>query len=117
MATEYDKIDYAADVRRYVADPAAAASVTAACAGIKKYVGIALRNKDSALVSCSDATERKRVVDNFLKKKLGLAAADADLDKSVADVCQQMKADREKLRVTFYYLLAQKHGKLGVFGA
>lgn len=116
MAVEYDKIDYAADVGRYVTDPAAAASAAAACAGIKKYVGIALRNKDSALVSCTDATERKRVVDNFLKKKLGLAGTDAELDKSVIDVCQQMKGDREKLRVTFYCLLAQKHGKLGVFG-
>jgi hypothetical protein len=33
----------------------------------------------------------------------------------VQDVCQQMHADRDKARVTFYYLLAQKYGKLAMF--
>jgi hypothetical protein len=116
MAVEYTKIDYAADVARYVTDTAARSAAGNAIAGIKKYVGIALQNKDSALVACSDATERKRIVDNFLKKKLGLTASDDELDKSVKDVCAQMKADKEKLRVTFYYLLPQKHGKLATFG-
>jgi hypothetical protein len=31
------------------------------------------------------------------------------------DVCQKMKADHDKPRVTFYYLLAEKYGKLAAF--
>ena len=37
---------------------------------------------------------------------------DAALDKLVKDVCEKMKADQKKQRVTFYYLLAEKAGKL-----
>lgn len=106
--TDYTKLDYVADVKRYVPNP----NVNALNA-IKRYVGIALQKKDSALVACSDAGERKRIVENFMKKKLALTADDATLDKSVQEICQQMKADKEKLRVTFCYLLADKLGKLG----
>ena len=38
--------------------------------------------------------------------KLALIASDADLDKAVMEVCQKMHADRDKLHVAFYYLLA-----------
>jgi hypothetical protein len=55
------------------------------------------------------------VRDHFLKKKLGLALDDAELDRAVADVCQKMLGERDKPRVTFYYLLAEKFGKLSVF--
>ena len=108
--TDYAKYDYVTDVQRYAAkaDPEHVGAV-------KRYCGIALQKKDSSLVACSDPSERKRVADNFLKKKLGMTNDDAALDKMVQEVCQQMKEDREKLRVTFYYLLAAKHGKLGVF--
>lgn len=109
-ATDYAKYDYVTHVRRFAAD--ADADIVGA---IKRYCGIALQKKDSSLVACSDASERKRVADNFLKKKLGMTNDDAALDKMVQDVCQQMKEDREKMRVTFYYLLAAKHGKLGLF--
>jgi hypothetical protein len=51
----------------------------------------------------------------FLKKKLGLQESDSDLDKAIKDVCEKMKAERDKPRVTFYYLLAEKYGKLGMF--
>jgi hypothetical protein len=50
-----------------------------------------------------------------LKKKLGLALDDAELDRSVADMCQRMHGDRDKPRVTFYYLLAEKYGRLSMF--
>jgi hypothetical protein len=52
------------------------------------------------------------VRDSWLKRKLALADADDVLDKSVKEVCEKMKADKNKQRVTFYYLLAEKHGKL-----
>jgi hypothetical protein len=50
-----------------------------------------------------------------LKRKLALTESDADLDKVVMAVCERMKADRDKSRVTFYYLLAEKYGKLAMF--
>ncbi len=79
-------------------------------AAIAKYLGIALRNRDSSLVSCSDRNELDRVRDNFCKKKLGLEKARADA--AIKAVCEQMAEDRNKHRVTFYYLVAQKTGTL-----
>ena len=38
-----------------------------------------------------------------------------DLDKAVVEVCEKMKADHDKARVTFYYLLAERFGKLALF--
>ena len=50
--------------------------------------------------------------DSWCKKKLGLTDSDADLDKMIKDVCETMKGDSRKQRVTFYYLLAEKCGKV-----
>ena len=86
-----------------------------ACAGIVKHCGIALQSRDASLVSCSDKSERERVRDKFLKKKLGLTDSDEDLDKAVEEICQRLKDQHDKHRVTFYYLLAEKYGKLGDF--
>jgi Protein of unknown function (DUF2853) len=83
--------------------------------GIVKHLSIALRNKDSSFVACTDKKERDLVRDHFLKKKLGLALDDAALDQSVVDVCAKMHDDRDKSRVTFYYLLAEHFGKLAMF--
>ena len=102
--------DWAADVKKHVAK-----ADDAAIAGIVRYLGIALRNRDSSLVSFSDKTETDRVRNNFLKKKLGLTQADAALDKAIAKVGEAMKADRTKNRVTVYYLLAAEFKKLGLF--
>lgn len=99
--------DWAAGVRKYVPN-----ADEAAIAGIIRHCGIALLDADSSLVSCSDKSERERVRDSFLKKKLGLSESDADLDKAVTAVCERMKADRDKYRVTFYYLLAERFAKL-----
>ncbi|UIJ46599.1 DUF2853 family protein [Sphingomonas cannabina] len=103
--------DWIADVRRYVAN-----LDEAAVAGIIRYCGIALRNRDSSLVSFSDATETGRVRENFLKKKLALTDPDEELDRAIAAVGDRMKEDRTKNRVTVYYLLAEHFGKLGLFG-
>ena len=103
--------DWAANVRKYV--PSADA---AAIDGIVKHLGIALKKKDASLVACDDKSERDRVRDSFLKKKLGLSLSDAELDRAIAEACQKMRGDRDKPRVTFYYLLAEKYGKLSMFG-
>ena len=102
--------DWAADVRKYAPD-----ADDAAIKGIVRHCGIALQKRDSALVSFSDRSELDRVRDGFMKKKLGLTDSDADLDASLAEVGQTMKADRSKNRVTVYYLLADRHGKLDLF--
>jgi hypothetical protein len=87
----------------------------AAVKGIVRHCGIALQKADSSFVACSDKAERERVRDGFLKKKLAQTESDAELDKAVVAVCERMKADRDKARVTFYYLLAERYGKLALF--
>lgn len=104
------KPDYSADIKKYVS------SVDeAAVAGIVKHLGIALRGKDSSLVAASDPDEMHRVRDSFLKKKLALTEPDATLDAAVKSVTDKMKGVRDKSRVTVYYLLAEKFGKLAMF--
>ena len=102
--------DWAADVKKYAAN-----ADDAAIAGIVRYCGIALRNRDSSLVSFSDKTEIDRVRTNFLQKKLGLTQADSVLDAAISKVGAAMKADRTKNRVTVYYLLAAEFKQLGMF--
>ena len=80
---------------------------------IVKYCGVSLKSRDSALVACTDEEELKRIERGFATRKLGLKEGRAEL---IRDVCQQMKAQRQKSRVTFYYLMAKKAGKLDVFG-
>jgi hypothetical protein len=102
--------DWSLDVKKYVTSPD-----EGAVKGIIKHCGIALHSRDASFVACGDKSERDRVRDSFLKRKLGLTAADAELDKAVMEVCQTMKADHDKSRVAFYYLLAEKFGKLPDF--
>lgn len=107
MALDPKTKDYAADVKRYA--PAADGAVVGA---IVKHCGIALRSADASKVSCSSKEELARVRENWLKKKLGLTDSDETLDAAIQDICAKMKADTGKSRVTFYYLLAEKYGKL-----
>lgn len=102
--------DWAADVKKYATN--ADAKVIA---GIVRYCGIALQKRDSSLVSFTDKEEVARVRTNFLKKKLGLTNAEAELDQAIKAVGEKMKGDRTKNRVTVYYLLADHFGKLSTF--
>ncbi len=79
---------------------------------IVKYCGIALRTRDGSLVACSDESEVQRVADGFVTKKLGMNTGQLEL---VKDICTEMKPQRFKNRVTFYYLAAKKVGKLSIF--
>ena len=83
---------------------------------IVTYCGIALRNRDSSLVSFSDPKETDRVREKFLRKKLGLTDSDERLDEGLAAVRDEMKDDRTKNRVTAYYLLSDWFGKHDLFG-
>lgn len=99
--------DYLADVQRY--DAGASDDVVGK---IVKHLGIALRSRDASLVSCTDPSELDRVREKWCGKKLGIADAAAS-DEVIAKVCEEMKGDRNKARVTFYYLVAKHMGKLG----
>lgn len=101
---------YAADIAKFTGHVS-----ELAVKAIVDYCGIALRNRDSAMVSTSDATELARIRDGFATKKLGLTAEAADA--GIKAVAEKMKADRTKQRVTFYYLLAEATGTLGKLGA
>jgi hypothetical protein len=101
--------NYVDDVKKYSGN-----ANEAAVGVIVKYCGIALRNTDSSLVSCSDPAELGRVRDGYAFKKLGLDAAAADA--GIAKVCAAMKAAKNKSRVTFYYLLAEHTGTMGKLG-
>jgi hypothetical protein len=105
-----DHTEYLEDIQKYTATVDAAA-----VAGIVKHCGIALRSTDASLVAASDPSELERVRESFLKKKLELTESDADLDAAIGGVMTAMKEDRTKSRVTVYYLLAEKFGKLSLF--
>jgi outer membrane protein OmpA-like peptidoglycan-associated protein len=102
--------DWLVDVKKYVPN-----ADETAVAGIVRYCGIALRNRDSSLVSFTDKTETDRVRNNFLKKKLARTEPDDVLDQAIAAVGERMKADHTKNRVTVYYLLAEHFGQLALF--
>lgn len=99
--------DYASDVKKY--DATASDEVIGK---IVKHLGIALRNRDSALVSCSDPKELERVRKSWCEKKLGVTDQ-AKADLAIEKVCETLADDRSKSRVTFYYLVAKQLGKLG----
>lgn len=98
--------DYISDVKKY--DATASEEIVGR---IVKHLGIALRNRDSSLVSCSDPKELERVKTSWCGKKLGVTD-DAKVDGVLEKVCETMASDRSKSRVTFYYLTAKHLGKL-----
>lgn len=98
--------DYAADISKYTANVDANAVKS-----IVSYCGIALQKRDSSLVSGTDPKELATVRDGFGAKKLGLAPDAADA--GIKTVLEKMKAEQNKSRVTFYYLLAEATGTLG----
>ena len=102
-----DNSKYIEDIKKYTSkvDEDAVAKIV-------RHLGIALRNRDSSLVAGTDPKELERVRESWLKKKLGLSG-DEKLDAAIGEVMQKMKGDHSKSRVTVYYLLADKFGKLG----
>lgn len=93
--------EYLERVRKYDSSPDEALVET-----IVKHLGIALQNRDSSFVAATDKTELDRIREGFCTKKLELSPEKAD--KLIAEVCEEMKGDNSKCRVTFYYLLSKK---------
>lgn len=88
---------------------------TDALKGIAKACGPSIYNKDASTVSASDQSELDTVKNNFMIKKLGMTASD-DLDAGINHAVDKMgKSNRSKYRVIFYYILAEKYGKLSQF--
>ncbi|MFN7056430.1 DUF2853 family protein [Hyphomonas sp.] len=103
-----DASAYAENIRKY-----ANGYNQAAAERIVGHLGIALRNRDSSLVACSDSGELDRVREKWCRGKLGLAHKQQELDEAIQAVCDKMKDEGgQKSRVTFYYLLAEHFGKL-----
>lgn len=77
---------------------------------IIRFCGIALRGRDSQFVSLTDEAEIRRVIKGFAAKKLGLdeGRTRAGL-KAVHDM---MVEEKDKMRTTVYYLLAEVTGTL-----
>ena len=105
-----DIAPYVENVKKY-----ASSYNEAALQKVVNHLGIALKNRDSSLVSCSDPSELERVREKWLKKKFELTASDDDLDAAIQEVCEIMKDEKSnKSRVTFYYLLSEKFDKIGM---
>ena len=99
-------MDYKTDIAKYTA------SINdKAVDAIVKFCGIALQSRDASLVACTDEAEVDRIRKGFATKILGLNETESD--KIIKQVCEQMKADKTKHRVTFYYLMAEASGKVG----
>ncbi len=72
-------------------------------------LGPSIHNKNSELIACSSNSELATVRDNFLKKKLGLALSDDELDSAIKEVCQEIGSSiKTKYRAVFYTLLVSK---------
>lgn len=103
-----DASAYAENIKKY-----AKGYNQAAAEKIVGHLGIALRNRDSSIVACTDSGELDRVREKWCRGKLGLAQKQQELDGAIQTVCEQMKAEGgQKSRVTFYYLLAEHFGRL-----
>jgi len=79
-------------------------------------LGPSIYKQDSETVSSTDSSELATVRDNFLKKKLGLTQADAELDEAIKNVCEMMgTSNKHKYRALFYALLTKNFGKTDVY--
>jgi len=66
-----------------------------------------LAQQDAANVSCSDEDELATVKRNFIEAKLGITDEEK-AEEALKAVCEMMKGDNTKNRLTFYYLLTQE---------
>lgn len=76
---------------------------------VAKGLGPSIYLADASLVSCSDQSEKDRVKNNFLIRKLGCDDSPR-LDAAINEVCEKMKGIHHKYRAVFYYLLVVQEG-------
>ena len=112
--SELDRLveKYAADLKDKCGIDADVALLTK----VAKGCGPSIYKEDSSTVSSSDQAELDRIKANFLVKKLGLADS-ADLDAAIDSTVETYgRSNRNKHRVSFYYLLVKHFGKEAVYG-
>ncbi|SMP48227.1 Protein of unknown function [Neorhodopirellula lusitana] len=97
--------NYLENVKKYVDSPN-----ENAVEALVGHLGLALQNRDSAVVAATDPEELASIKSGYCSKTLDLS--DEETDKAMASVCEIMKGDRAKCRVAFYYLLAQESGAM-----
>ena len=83
-----DASEYADNIKKY-----AKGYNQAAAEKIVGRLGIALRNRDSSIVACSDSGELDRIREKWCRGKLGLPQTQSELDAAIKAVCDQMSAE------------------------
>ena len=81
-----------------------------AVAAILRHLGI--NNTAGALAPNLEKEEVACVREGWLKGKLGLTGADRELDLSIVELFSRLPSALRSSRVIFYYLLAERHGRL-----
>ncbi|MEO1524451.1 MAG: DUF2853 family protein [Planctomycetota bacterium] len=74
------------------------------------HLGIALESRDGSNVAATDPDELSKIREGFCNVNLDLE--DDEADAAIKKVCEMMKGDNSKCRVTFYYLLAQETDRM-----
>ena len=82
---------------------------------VAKSLGPSLYNADANLVAASDKSEIDRIKKNFVSGKLGVEGDDADAAIQYA-IDTLGTSNRNKLRPSFYYLIAKKLNKESALG-
>ena len=82
---------------------------------VPKACGPSIYNKHAETVASSSEKELETVKNNFLIKKLGLAAG-PKLDEAISKVVDDFgSSNKNKYRAVFYYLLAKHFKKESMF--
>jgi Protein of unknown function (DUF2853) len=105
-------------IAKYASDLKEKCGMTADIDLLTKVVigcGPSIYNADSSTVSGTQESELETVKQNFLIKKLGLAAG-PKLDEALAKVLEVYgKSNRNKYRAVVYYMLTKHFGKEAVY--
>jgi len=96
---------YLENVRRYVDSP-----IEDAVDSLVGHLGIALDSRDGAAVAATDPEELKSIRDGYCNINLDLD--DDEAEQAIEKVCERMREDNPKCRVTFYYLLADETDRM-----
>lgn len=102
----YDLEKCLADIERFDAHPD-----QEAVERLTRYLLPTIQNHDAQFVATADKKEIVYVEEKWAQDKLGASASAAH--EAVAHAARQMKDTHNKSRITFYYLVAKKLGKLG----
>ncbi|MBS1302420.1 DUF2853 family protein [Loktanella sp. SALINAS62] len=77
--------------------------------------GPSIYNADASTVASSDTEELQRVVDGFLRKKLGLPDGPELMGGVQKAIETYGRSNRNKYRAVIYYLLTKHFGKESVY--